>query len=144
MLRLIIVAAFIAVFFLFGTVERFEVDYDEITKDTYKLYDKVIEDGQKNFVLQKEVIVDSIMKGGKKMEDIRPTGDYLPASNYPFYDGAAFFDSTPVHKVMTGIPSLYSGGDLKSKPNKYQPFEIANYNPGIARYSSDIPASANF
>ena len=142
MLYLVIVS-FLVVLYLFSTVEQY-IDYDSINDEIKEVYNEVLEEKTKLFLAKKEKIVNDIRKDGKKIEDIRAKGDYLPTVNYPFYDGAAFYDSTPVHKVMTGIPSLYSGGDLTSKPNKYQPFEIANYNPAIERGSLDIPASANF
>jgi len=142
MLYLVIIS-FLVMLYLFSTVEHY-IDYDSINDEIKEVYNEVLEEKTKLFLAKKEKIVNDIRKDGKKIEDIRAKGDYLPTVNYPFYDGAAFYDSTPVHKVMTGIPSLYSGGDLTSKPNKYQPFEIANYNPAIERGSLDIPASANF
>ena len=142
MLYLVIIS-FLVVLYLFSTVEQY-IDYDSINDEIKEVYNKVLEEKTKLFLAKKEKIVNDIRNDGIKIEDIRAKGDYLPTENYPFYDGSAFYNSTPVHKVMTGIPSLYSGGDLKSKPNKYQPFEIANYNPGIARSSSDIQAPANF
>ena len=127
-----------------GDIKEKYIDYSDISSEKYKIYDKVLEEKKKVSDLKKEEIVDSIILGGKKIKDIRPAGDYLPPINYPFYDGAAFYDATPVHNVFTGIPSLYSGGDLKWKPRKFEPFEIANYKPGIARSTSDIPGTANF
>jgi len=139
----IIVVAFITVLYLFSTVERYE-DYESINEDFYDVFDNLLTARLDDFIATKDKAVKDIRENGKTLKELRPKGDYLPTDNYPFYDGSAFYDSTPVHSVMTGIPSLYSGGDLKSKPNKYQPFEIANYNPGIARSSSDIQAPANF
>ena len=143
---LLVIVSFIILLFLFSTKQIKEtlVDYEEINTERYELLDKVLEEKKKLQETKKEEVVDSIMLGGKKIKNIRPKDDYFPPYNYPFYDGAAFYESTPVHSVMTGIPSLYSGGNLKWKVKKFQPFEIANYHPGIARTLTYIPSTAHF
>ena len=137
------ILSIILVFYFIYSKETF-VDYDYIKSTKYNIYDKILEEKKNIFLLKKDKVVDDIKNKNKSIKDIRSKGDYLPTNNYPFYDGGAFFESIPGQKVMTGIPSLYSGGNLKSPIKKYKPFEIANYNPGISRTSSNIPSSANF
>ena len=133
--------------------DKLRKDYSYVTTDNYEIYDKELNMKREIIDFEKQELINKIQDENLKLSKIKPNGTYYTAGKYPFYDGAAFFDSVSAQHVLSGIPSMSSGGMLENKDNKLteikeveNPFEIGKYQrsyKGYGRYVSS-PATAYF
>ena len=133
--------------------EKLQKDYSYATTDNYEIYDKELSMKREIIDFEKQEFINKIYDENLKLSKIKPDGTYYTAGKYPFYDGAAFFDGVSAQHVMSGVPSMSSGGMLKDRNDKpivkketENPFEVGKYQrsyKGNGKYASS-PAAAYF